>query len=83
MPFIQLLRFSARTLLLTMGTAALNAQAKPDLVLLNGKIFTSVAAHPYVQALAICGDRILATGDTKTFEKMAGPSRHQRRTPSL
>src|ERR1700689_3173140 len=34
----------------------------PDLLLLNGKIFTSDAAHAYVQALAIRGERIVATG---------------------
>ena len=48
-------------------------EAKPDTVLLNGKIFTGVASHPYVEALAIRGDRIVATGDTKTIKAMAGP----------
>jgi hypothetical protein len=38
--------------------------ASPDLVLINGKIFTSNAEHPYVQALAIRGERIAATGDS-------------------
>ena len=27
----------------------------PDLILFNGKIFTSDSAHPYVEALAISG----------------------------
>ena len=48
-------------------------EAKPDTVLLNGKIFTGVAARPYVQAVAILGERIVATGDTKTIQAMAGP----------
>jgi predicted amidohydrolase YtcJ len=52
-------------------------QTKPDLILFNGKIFTSVAAHPYVEALAICGDRIVATGDTATIRAMAGPAARQ------
>ena len=43
----------------------------PDLVLLNGKIFTSNAAQPYVQALAIRSDRILATGTTARIEALA------------
>jgi len=30
-------------------------------------------ARPYVEALAIRGDRIVATGDTKTIKAMAGP----------
>lgn len=48
-------------------------EAKPDTVLLNGKIFTGVASRPYVQAVAILGERIVATGDTKTIQAMAGP----------
>jgi predicted amidohydrolase YtcJ len=57
--------------------SAFAQQAKPDLILLNGKIFTSVAAHPYVEALAICGDRIVATGDTATIRAMAAPATRQ------
>ena len=65
-----------RTIFLWLGifcvaTSALAQQ--PDLILFNGKIFTSVAAHPWVEALAIRGERIVATGDTKTIQAMAGP----------
>jgi predicted amidohydrolase YtcJ len=55
------------------GTSALAQQGDPDLILFNGKIFTSVEAHPYVEALAIRGERIVASGDTKTIQAMAGP----------
>ena len=55
------------------GTSALAQQEDPDLILFNGKIFTSVVARPYVEALAIRGERIVATGDTKTIQAMAGP----------
>ena len=55
------------------GTSALAQQAHPDLILFNGKIFTSIEAHPYVEALAIRGERIVATGDTKTIQAMVGP----------
>jgi predicted amidohydrolase YtcJ len=48
-------------------------QETPDLILYNGKIFTSDVAHPYVQALAICGDRIVATGDSGKLKATAGP----------
>jgi len=48
-------------------------QQPPDLILLNGQIFTSDAAHPYVQALAISGERILATGDSAKIKLLAGP----------
>jgi predicted amidohydrolase YtcJ len=53
--------------------AAEARQPAPDLVLLNGKIFTSAAAHPYVQALAIRGDRITATGDSAKIRALIGP----------
>ncbi|WP_058188976.1 amidohydrolase [Terracidiphilus gabretensis] len=49
-------------------------ETKPDTVLLNGKFFTGVASQPYVQAVAIRGERIMATGDTKTIQALAGPN---------
>ena len=58
-------------------TYALGQQARPDLILFNGKIFTSVTAQPYVQALAVRGGRIVATGDSKTIQAMAGPKTSQ------
>jgi predicted amidohydrolase YtcJ len=42
--------------------------------LLKGKIFTGVASRPYVEAIAIRGERIVATGDTVTIQAMAGPN---------
>jgi predicted amidohydrolase YtcJ len=57
--------------------AAQSQQPAPDLVLLNGKIFTSDAAHPYVQALAIRGERITATGDSEKIRALAGPQTKQ------
>jgi predicted amidohydrolase YtcJ len=47
-------------------------QSPPDLILLNGKIFTSDAAHPYVEALAIRGERIIATGTSEKIGALAG-----------
>ncbi|MGA8639783.1 MAG: amidohydrolase family protein [Candidatus Sulfotelmatobacter sp.] len=52
-------------------------QAAPDLILFNGKIFTSDSAHPYVQALAIRGERIVATGDSAKIRALAGPQTKQ------
>lgn len=43
-----------------------------DIILINGKIFTSDSTRPYVQALAIKGERILAVGDNQSIEKQAG-----------
>ncbi|HTB98939.1 MAG TPA: amidohydrolase [Terracidiphilus sp.] len=59
--------------LVCLGTFAPGQEAAPDLILFNGKIFTSVASHPYVEALAIRGDRIVAIGNSKTIQATAGP----------
>ena len=66
--------FSFSIFCFCVSLSAFAQQTRPDIVLLNGKIFTSVAAHPYVEALAIRGDRIVATGDTATIRAMAGPN---------
>lgn len=54
-----------------------NQRPAPGLILFNGKIFTSDAAHPYVQALAIRGERIVATGDDGKIRKLAAPQTKQ------
>ena len=59
--------------LLAFSLASAAQEPTPDFILYNGKIFTSVAAHPYVQALAIRGDRISATGDSAKIKSLAGP----------
>jgi predicted amidohydrolase YtcJ len=51
---------------------AFGQSAAPDLVLYNGKIFTSNEAHPYAQAIAIRGERISGVGDSKTIMGLAG-----------
>jgi predicted amidohydrolase YtcJ len=48
-------------------------QSPADVLLLNGKIFTSDSAHPYVEALAIRGARIVATGSVEKVGILAGP----------
>jgi predicted amidohydrolase YtcJ len=48
-------------------------QPAPDLILLNGKIFTSNTLQPYVEALAIKDDRIVATGSAEKIMLLAGP----------
>ncbi|TGE21715.1 amidohydrolase [Hymenobacter aquaticus] len=45
----------------------------PDMVLLNGQVFTADAAHPTAQALAIRGERIVAVGTTAEITRLAGP----------
>jgi predicted amidohydrolase YtcJ len=66
-----------RTAKLTVFAVALTASVvsmfgqEPDLVLLNGKIFTSDSLHPYVEAVAIRGDRIVSVGTSKTIASLA------------
>lgn len=69
-------RLSRTILIALVGSIAIAfaaQQAPPDIVLLNGKIFTSDTAHLYVQALAIRGDRVIATGDSSKIAALAGP----------
>ena len=44
------------------GGRGQQAEAPPDLILHNGRIFTANATQPHAQALAIRGERILAVG---------------------
>jgi predicted amidohydrolase YtcJ len=55
------------------GYAHAQDEKPADTLLLNGKIFTGVTSQPYVEALAITGERIAATGTTKAIRAMAGP----------
>lgn len=48
-------------------------QAFPDLILVNGRVFTSDLLHPYVEALAIRGDRVVAAGTSGKIATLAGP----------
>ncbi|MFC0774061.1 hypothetical protein [Terrimonas alba] len=41
-----------------------------DIILINGKIFTSDTSKLYVQAIAIKGNKILATGNNAAIEKL-------------
>ena len=46
----------------------------PDRILLHGHIYTAAKGRPQVEALAIRGDRIVATGSDADIMKLAGPS---------
>jgi predicted amidohydrolase YtcJ len=49
------------------------ATAAPDQILSNGKILTVDAEFNVVEAIAIDGDRILATGSDEAILSLAGP----------
>ncbi len=45
----------------------------PDVVLVNGRLFTGDDSRPFVEALAIRGDRIVAVGTSANMQSLAGP----------
>ncbi|HEY7386948.1 MAG TPA: amidohydrolase [Bryobacteraceae bacterium] len=49
-------------------------QAPPDLILSNGKIVTVDQRFTIAQAVAIRGDRVVATGSNQQITRLAGPS---------
>lgn len=50
---------------LAIALFAFTAYAQPSIVLVGGKIFTNDPAHPFVEALAIQGDKIVGAGTEK------------------
>lgn len=52
---------------------ALGQQARADLILFNGKVFTADPIHRNAQAIAIRGERIIAVGTTAEVRRLAGP----------
>jgi predicted amidohydrolase YtcJ len=60
-------------LLVALGCWSLQAQP-PDLILVNGRIFTGAPNQSRIEALAITGQRISATGTSKSISHLAGPA---------
>lgn len=54
------------------AVAALAEDRPADLVLVNGKVFTADPSTPFVESVAIRGDRIAAVGSTSAVERLAG-----------
>lgn len=67
------LRYSVLSILI-FPTLVRSQTRAPDLILYNGKIFTSTVARPYVQAVAIRSERIVATGDSAKVLTIRGPA---------
>src|SRR5262245_50553695 len=65
-------RAVALTAVLGLAGAAAGAQT-PDLVLLNGRVYTLDAGRAWAEGLAIAGERIVAVGPTAEVRKLAGP----------
>ncbi len=46
----------------------------PNIVLINGLVFTGVAGRPLAEAVAITGELISAVGTTGSVSNLAGPN---------
>ena len=55
-----------------LSISAHGQEAAADLILLDGKVFTSNLTKPTVEAVAIRGDRIIAAGASKEIERLGG-----------
>src|SRR5215831_11486661 len=70
---MQLVRFTGLASLAIVGLVALSsAQAEKGRVFYNGKIFTAEPEHPYAEAVALRGDKIIAVGTRAEATKAAG-----------
>jgi predicted amidohydrolase YtcJ len=60
----------------SLAGSALVAAGEPEetQILYNAQVFTAEYDHPYAEAVAIRGDRILAVGSLQAVEQAAGPS---------
>jgi predicted amidohydrolase YtcJ len=63
-----------RTLVLALSLAATSAAQAPDVVLLNGRVYTLDPARPWAEALAISGERISAVGTSAEIRRLAAPA---------
>lgn len=52
-------------------------RAAPHLLLTGGKVFTADSTHPWAEALAIRGDRIVAVGTSAEVRHLAGRATHE------
>jgi adenine deaminase len=52
--------------------AAYGQQTPADIILFNGKVFTSDAAKPAAEAVAMHGERIMAVGTSAEMATLAG-----------
>ena len=62
-----------RAIVVLLLACAMQANAQQaDIILTNGKVFTSNQAQLYVEAVAIKGNRVLAVGKSADMQKLAG-----------
>jgi predicted amidohydrolase YtcJ len=59
---------------LAISTLVAAGEPEPAQILYNAQVFTAEYDHPYAEAVAVRGDRILAVGSLQTVEQAAGPA---------
>jgi predicted amidohydrolase YtcJ len=57
-----------------LGVSVVAADPPPELVLLNGKVFTSASTKSSAEAIAIRGERIVAVDTSDKIKALAGPN---------
>jgi hypothetical protein len=69
------MRFPLVAALVLSSPALAAAQQQPaDLIVVNGRIYTSDQNHPFAAALAVRGDRVVFVGSRREAEALAGPN---------
>ncbi len=61
-------------LVVTVVGAAAGAEETADILLVSGRIYTLESAHPWVEGIAIKGERILAVGTNEEVRRFKGAS---------
>jgi predicted amidohydrolase YtcJ len=56
------------------GAGVMASGCEPELIAVNGRIYTVDATARWVEALAVCSGRIVQTGTTREIEPLAGKS---------
>jgi predicted amidohydrolase YtcJ len=67
------MRTAMATLAGLLACASTSGAQTADLLLVNGRVYTADPARPWVEAVAIQGDRITAVGAATELRRLAGP----------
>ncbi len=70
----RIVRSAVAALALILTASSARAQARADLIFVNGAVVTVDAAHPRAEAVAVRGDRIMAVGTNAEVRGLSGPA---------
>ncbi len=66
-------RVTFAAVLVVVTLMSVRAAEHADRIFVNGRIWTADSAHPYAEALAVAGDRLLVVGANAEARAVAGP----------